>query len=76
MSDRPPHVFFLNRLYNQALLEVVDSGSKNMEIAVMRAGQEMTLVDSTVLDAIVAEVQAEIEEAKNSSGRAESKSSA
>jgi hypothetical protein len=59
----------ITRSCTQALLEVVDSGGKNMEIAIIRRGAEMAIVEQDVLESIVAEVEAEIEAAK-AAGRA------
>lgn len=56
------------KLTVKALLEVVDSGSKNMEVVVVRRGQPAETLAPDVLDAVVAEVEAEIEEAKNGGG--------
>lgn len=49
----------------KALLEVVDSGSKNMEVAVLRRGQDMSMVNEEDLSSIVTAIEAEAEEAKN-----------
>ena len=52
------------RLAIKALLEVVDSGSKNMEVAVSRYGMPMRLLTESELDAIIADIEREQEEAK------------
>jgi len=51
------------KLTVKALLEVVDSGSKNMEVVVVRRSGLETLGDEA-LTAVVTEVEAEQEEAK------------
>ena len=52
------------RLTIRALLEVVDSGSKNMEVAVMRKGQEVSMVSDEKLEAVIKDIEREQEEAK------------
>ena len=52
------------RLTIKALLEVVDSGSKNMEVAVMRKGQEVSMVSDEKLEAVIKDIEREQEEAK------------
>lgn len=52
------------KLTVKALLEVVDSGSKNMEVVVVRRGAGPETLDDEALTAIVTEVEAEQEEAK------------
>jgi len=47
------------KLTVQSLLEVVDSGGKNIEIAVMRKGKPATRLTAEELAAIVAEIEAE-----------------
>jgi 20S proteasome subunit alpha 4 len=49
----------------KALLEVVDSGAKNMEIAIMRFNQPVNMVKESDLEAIIADIEKEAEEAKN-----------
>jgi len=44
------------RMAVSALLEVVDSGGKNIEVAVVRKGQGMELVQQEVLDALSKEI--------------------
>uniref|UniRef100_A0A7S0KXK9 Proteasome subunit alpha type n=1 Tax=Asterionellopsis glacialis TaxID=33640 RepID=A0A7S0KXK9_9STRA len=50
------------RLAIQALLEVVDSGAKTMEICVVRKGGVKQIMDETDIDVIVKEIEAEAEE--------------
>ena len=52
------------RMGVQALLEVVDSGAKNMEICVVRAGGAKSIMDEKDVDAIVKQIEAEAEEGK------------
>ena len=52
------------RMGVQALLEVVDSGAKNMEICVVRPGGGKAIMDEKDVDAIVKEIEAEAEEGK------------
>jgi 20S proteasome subunit alpha 4 len=58
------------RLTIKALLEVVDSGSKNMELAVSRYGQPMRLLKEEEVQEFIADIEREIEEAKKSSQEA------
>ena len=55
------------RLTIKALLEVVDSGAKNMELAVSRYGVPMRLVPEAELEVIIADIEREQEEAKKKS---------
>ena len=48
----------------QALLEVVDSGAKNMEICIIRQGNVKEFMEESDIDAVVKEIEAEIEEGK------------
>ena len=48
----------------KALLEVVDSGAKNMEIAIMRKGEPMAILPEDQLTAVIEEIEREQEEAK------------
>ena len=48
----------------KALLEVVDSGSKNMEVAVMRRGTKAETLPEAQIQAIITEIEREQEEAK------------
>jgi 20S proteasome subunit alpha 4 len=52
------------RLTIKALLEVVDSGSKNMEVAVSRYAQPVRMLTEAELEAIIADIEREQEEAK------------
>ena len=47
------------KLAVRALLEVVEAGSKNIEVAVLRAGQGMTLLADAEVDALVAAIEAD-----------------
>lgn len=58
------------RLSIKALLEVVDSGSKNMEVAVMLPGQKMRMLTEEELQAITVDIEREQEEAKKSNQEA------
>jgi 20S proteasome subunit alpha 4 len=50
------------RLAIQALLEVVDSGAKTMEICVVREGGKKEIMTEDAVDVIVKEIEAEAEE--------------
>lgn len=52
------------KLSVQALLEVVDSGAKNMEICVVKTGGIKHMMEESEVDAIVKEIEAEVEEGK------------
>lgn len=52
------------KLAIMSLLEVVDSGAKNMEIAVIRKGGVKTMMEEDQIDAVVKVIEAEIEEGK------------
>lgn len=52
------------RMAVKALLEVVDSGSKNMEVAIMRRGAAVFMVPEEKLQAVITEIEKEAEEAK------------
>lgn len=52
------------RMGVQALLEVVDSGAKNMEICVVRAGGVKSVMAEADVDAIVKDIEKEAEEGK------------
>jgi 20S proteasome subunit alpha 4 len=54
------------RLTVKALLEVVDSGSKNMEVAVITYGNPMRLLPEEELQGIISDIEREQEEAKRS----------
>lgn len=58
------------RLTVKALLEVVDSGSKNMEVAVMKFGETVRMLPETELQTIITEIEKEQEEAKKSNQEA------
>lgn len=60
------------RMGVQALLEVVDSGAKNMEICVVRAGGAKSIMDEKDVDAIVKQIEAEAEEGKPTTATASS----
>lgn len=50
------------KLALKALLEVVQSGSKNMEVAVMRRKEPLRILDSSELDGLIQEIEKEKEE--------------
>ncbi|CAM9435007.1 unnamed protein product [Chrysoparadoxa australica] len=50
------------KLTVKALLEVVDSGAKNMEIAIVRKGKPVETLTEDAMNAIVATLEAEAEE--------------
>mmetsp|Transcript_4911 Transcript_4911/g.10420 ORF Transcript_4911/g.10420 Transcript_4911/m.10420 type:complete len:248 (-) Transcript_4911:66-809(-) len=50
------------KLAIQALLEVVDSGAKTMEICVMKEGGKIVYMDESEVDTIVKEIEAEQQE--------------
>lgn len=52
------------RLAVKALLEVVDSGSKNMEVAVLKLGQPVKMLPEDELQTIISDIEREVEEAK------------
>lgn len=54
------------KLSVQALLEVVDSGAKNMEITVLRKGAVRQVMPEKDIDVIVKQIEAELEESKAS----------
>jgi len=45
-------------------MEVVESGGKNIEIAVVRRGEELTILDDKEVDVFVKEVEEEQEKEK------------
>uniref|UniRef100_A0A7S2EX89 Proteasome subunit alpha type n=1 Tax=Trieres chinensis TaxID=1514140 RepID=A0A7S2EX89_TRICV len=55
------------KLSVRALLEVVDSGAKNMEICVVRRGGVRETMEESAVDAVVKEIEAEQEEGKRGS---------
>ncbi|XP_067650799.1 proteasome subunit alpha type-7-like [Haliotis asinina] len=50
------------KLTLKALLEVVQSGGKNMEVAVMRRGQPLKMLDSEEIEKYITEIEKEKEE--------------
>lgn len=52
------------RLTVKALLEVVDSGSKNMEVALLRFGEPVKMISEEELQTIITDIEREQEEAK------------
>jgi len=54
------------RLAVQALLEVVDSGAKNMEVCVVREGGKHEFMAEKDIDAVVSKIEEEAEEGKKS----------
>lgn len=58
------------KLAVQALLEVVDSGAKNMEICVVRKGNVKVTMEDADIDAVVKEIEEEAEESKMSTSGA------
>jgi len=50
------------KLALKALLEVVQSGSKNMEVAVMRNGKPLEILETAELDRLMAQIEKEKEE--------------
>jgi 20S proteasome subunit alpha 4 len=63
------------RLTIRALLEVVDSGAKNMEVAVLRYGVPVNMITEAELQAAISDIEREQEEAKKSSQEAAMQSS-
>ena len=47
------------RLAIRALLEVVEAGSKNIEVAVLRRGEELKMLDDEEVDGLVKTLEAE-----------------
>ena len=56
------------KLAIQALLEVVDSGAKTMELCVMKEGGTIVNMDEAQVDAIVKEIEAEQQEGEATAG--------
>ena len=56
------------RLAVQALLEVVDSGAKTMEICVVRTGGKKEVMTEEAVDVICKEIEAEAEEKRGAAG--------
>lgn len=50
------------KLALKALLEVVQSGSKNMEVAIMKKGQPLTMMESDDIEKYIQEIEKEKEE--------------
>nr|KAG5713000.1 hypothetical protein BaRGS_021794 [Batillaria attramentaria] len=50
------------KLALKALLEVVQSGAKNMEVAVMRRGQALQMMESDEIEKYITEIEKEREE--------------
>ena len=61
------------RLAVKALLEVVDSGSKNMEVAIMRRGAAVFMVPEEALQTVITDIEREVEEAKAKKEQEETK---
>jgi len=62
------------KLTVKALLEVVDSGSKNMEVVVIRRGEPAATLSDENVQTVVDQVEAEMEEAKTRGGASSSSS--
>lgn len=60
------------RLVVRALLEVVDSGAKNMEIAILRHGAAVSMIPEAELQSIITDIEREQEEAKKATQEAQS----
>ena len=60
------------RLVVRALLEVVDSGAKNMEIAILRPGAAVSMIPEAELQNIITDIEREQEEAKKATQEAQS----
>jgi len=54
------------RLAVKALLEVVDSGAKNMEIGLIKQGKELQIIPESDLQVIITEIEKEIEASRKS----------
>merc|ERR1712137_1069551 len=50
------------KLALKALLEVVQTGGKNVELAIMKSGEALTMVESDEIDKYMAEIEKEKEE--------------
>ena len=64
------------RLTVKALLEVVDSGSKNMEVAVTKCGESVRILSEEQLQDIINDIEREQEEAKRGTTDGSSSSTA
>jgi 20S proteasome subunit alpha 4 len=64
------------RLAVQALLEVVDSGAKTMELCVVRSGGIKHVMDEAAVDAVVKEIEAEQQEGQSGAAPTTASSSA
>lgn len=60
------------RLVVRALLEVVDSGAKNMEIAILRPSAAVSMIPEAELQTIITDIEREQEEAKKATQEAQS----
>ena len=60
------------RLVVRALLEVVDSGAKNMEVAILRFGETVSMIPESDLQTVISDIEREQEEAKKSTQEAQS----
>lgn len=61
--EAPPSQEDAVKLAIKALLEIVESGGKSIEVAVMRAGEGMRSLEQAEVDKVVEELEAEAEEA-------------
>jgi 20S proteasome subunit alpha 4 len=52
------------KLTIKTLMEVVESGSKNIDVAIVVAGQPMVMLEDSVVDSVSAEIEKEKEAAK------------
>jgi 20S proteasome subunit alpha 4 len=57
------------KLAVRSLMEVVESGSKNIEITLMRAGEELEFVSDDRVDELVKEIESEKEQSSSSNRR-------
>merc|ERR1711967_127364 len=63
------------KLAVQALMEVVESGSKNIEVAVMRAGQKLEVISEDTVEAVCKTIEEEKEAAADAAQPASSSAS-
>lgn len=54
----------LIRLMIKTLLEVIDSGAKNMEIAVLKYGEEVEFLKEEEIEVVIKDIERELEELK------------